>query len=148
MSGEERKGGIDKMREIFSITKEKTPPLRTINKFNPKSLFFYLSLGGEKKNIPSIGSINPYFINLTRILPQILDMPQQMPLSILTYQIPKIRSQAHVRRRRFLNPPLVNGEPAEEDEAPSIENRFACLRQQGREKWERESILFSGRNHR
>lgn len=84
---------------MFSITKE-TPPLRTINNRIQKAFFIFFgqivcSLKREeekKKYILGIRSINPHLINLTRILPQILDMPQQMPLSILTDQIPKIRS--------------------------------------------------------
>lgn len=59
------------------------------------------------------------------VVSQVLDVPQDMALPVLTDEIPQICSQTHVCDGRFVVPPLLHGKSFEEYESFAIEEFVA-----------------------
>ena len=90
--------------------------------------------------IPRIRPIDPHPIDLRRIIPQILDVAQHMALPVLADEVAEVGAQPHVRDRRFVVAPLLDGEAFEEDEALAVEELVA---DRGEERGEvREGEIF------
>ena len=53
--------------------------------------------GRKGLHSPRVSSINPHFINLRRVLAQVLHMAEYMPFPVLADEITQIGSKAHVR---------------------------------------------------
>lgn len=75
----------------------------------------------EQPNLPRVGSVDPHFVNLPRVLPEILDVTQNMAPAVLTNEVSQIRAQAHVRDGGLVVSPFLNREALEEDEAFAVD---------------------------
>ena len=73
-------------------------------------------------SLPCIGSVDPDFVYLLRILPQVFHVSENMTLPILANKIPQVSTQPHVRNGGFAIPPLVDRKAFKENEAFSIKD--------------------------
>ena len=78
-----------------------------------------------KHHIPSTCPINSNLVDLGRVVAHIFDVTKNMTTPILTNEVSKICSQAHICHSGFVITPLLDWESFEEDEAFAIENLIA-----------------------
>lgn len=74
--------------------------------------------------LPCIGPVYPDFVDLLRILAQILDMPENMAFAILAHEVAQIGSKTHVRDSGLVISPLFDWEALEEDESFAVDELF------------------------
>ena len=82
-------------------------------------------------NSPSIGAIDAHFVNLGRVLAEVLDVAEDMATAVLTDEVPKICAETHVCHSRLVVAPFLNGEALEEDEALAVDEVCAQIMQVG-----------------
>ena len=75
---------------------------------------------GMEQYIPRIRPIDPHPIDLSRIVPQVLDVAQHMALPVLADEVAEVGAQPHVRDRGFVVAPSLDGEALEEDVALAV----------------------------
>lgn len=57
-------------------------------------------------NIPCSGSVEPNFVEISRILTQVLDVTQDVTSAVLTCDVAEMCTHAHVRGSRLLQSPF------------------------------------------
>lgn len=94
------------------------------------------------EGLPRVRAVYAHFINLRRVLAQILDMAQHMPAAILAHKVSQIRAQAHVCNGGFGIAPFGHRQALEQDEAAAVEELLAELEQEGANIRKREVVLL------
>jgi hypothetical protein len=82
-------------------------------------------------NSPSIGAVDAHFVNLGRVLAEILDVAEDMATAVLTDEVAEICAETHVCHGGLVVTPFLDGEALEEDEALAVDEVCAQLVQIG-----------------
>lgn len=72
-------------------------------------------------HIPSVGTVDANFVNLRRILAEILDMAQDVAARVLADEVAEVRAQAHVGDGALVVTPFLDGDALEQDEAFAVD---------------------------
>ena len=72
------------------------------------SFFFAHTTTTRDGSVPSIGAVNADPIGLCRVLPEILNVPQNVASAVLGDEVAKVCADAHVRNRSLMVAPLHN----------------------------------------
>lgn len=84
-----------------------------------------LGVGSVGGTIPSICAVDAHFINLGRVLAEILDVAQDVAAAVLADEVAQVGAQSHVCDARLVIAPFLDGETLEENEALSIDDVLA-----------------------
>lgn len=78
--------------------------------------------------VPSVRAVDAHFVNLVRVLAQILDVAQNMAAAVLADEVAQVSTQTHVRNSGLVVAPFLDGEALEQDETFAVEEIVAeCL---------------------
>lgn len=71
-------------------------------------------------NVPCSGSVEPNFVEIGRILTQVLDVTQDVTSAVLTCYIAEMCTHAHVRGSRLLQSPIFYREALKQGKSSTI----------------------------
>lgn len=86
---------------------------------------------GERRNSPSIGAVDAHFVNLGRVLAEILDVAENVAAAVLADEVAEICAETHVCHGGLVVAPFLDGEALEEDEALAVDEVCAQVVQVG-----------------
>lgn len=75
--------------------------------------------------IPSVGTVDADFVDLRRVLAEILYMAQDVAARVLADEIAEVRAQAHVGDGALVVTPFLDGDALEQDEAFAVDEILA-----------------------
>lgn len=88
--------------------------------------------------LPRVRSVDSDLVDLLGIFTEILDMAQDVTVSILADEVSKICSKTHVTDCRAMVAPFLCGKALEENEALAVEKVLTESDKTRTESWERE----------
>lgn len=91
--------------------------------------------------VPSVRAVDSHFVNLVRVLAQILDVAQDMPAAVLADEVAQVSTQTHVCNSGLVVAPFLDGEALEQDEAFAVEEILSERLQVTRQIGEAEVVL-------
>ena len=77
------------------------------------------------EELARIRPVDPHFVNLRRVLAEILNVAQDMAAAVLGDEVAQIRAQTHVCHGGLVVAPFLDGEALEEDESFAVEEVLA-----------------------
>lgn len=107
--------------------------------------------GGEGRTVevlPRGGAVDPRLVRRARVIPDVLDVPEDMSPAVLRDEVAQICAEAHVGDGRLVRAPALDGEALEEHEAAAVEQGVAHAAEEALERRQREVGLGDGRQRR
>lgn len=75
---------------------------------------------GQGMGLPSIRSVDTNFVDLFRIVSNVLDMSQDVTSPVLADEVSQVGAKSHICDSRLVIPPFLNWESFEQDKALSV----------------------------
>lgn len=73
------------------------------------------------EKLASVCSIDSDFVNLSRVVPEVFDVAEDVSSTVLANEVSEMSPETHVCNGGFVKTPILDGEAFEEDKSFSVE---------------------------